>query len=80
MDSIDLNLLERRARLRYELVRAGRSLLGFAPALLLVLVAAALGRRPSSAVFFGSLLFLSGAFLLWRGQTMHRSVLPGLLA
>lgn len=80
MDSIDLDLLERKARLRYELVRAGRSLLGFTPALLLVVLAAALGRRPSSAFFFGSLLFLSGAFLLWRGRTVHRAVLPGLLA
>ena len=80
MDSIDLALLERRARLRYELARAGRSVLGFAPAPLLVGVAAALGRRPESAVVFGSLLFVSGAFLLWRGQTLHRAVLPGLLA
>lgn len=80
MDSIDLDHLERKARLRYELVRAGRSLLAFAPALLLVGVAAALGRRPSSAIFFGTLLFLSGAFLLWRGRTVHRAVLPGLLA
>lgn len=80
MASIDLDVLERRARMRYELARAGRSLLGFTPALLLVVGAAALGRRPSSAVMFGTLLFLSGAFLLWRGQTMHRAVLPGLLA
>ena len=80
MDSIDLNLLERRARTRYELSRAVRSLVGFAPALLVVILAAGLGRRPSSAVFFGSLLFLSGSFLLWRGRTMHRAVLPGLLA
>jgi hypothetical protein len=80
MDSIDLDLLERRARLRYELARAGRAVLGFTPALLLVGLAAALGRRPSSAVMFGSMLFVSGAFLLWRGQTMHRAVLPGLLA
>lgn len=80
MDSIDLDLLERKARVRYELVRAGRSLLGFAPALVLVAAAAALGRRPSSAVMFGSMLFVSGAFLLWRGQTLHRAVLPGLLS
>ncbi len=80
MDSIDLDVLEQKARVRYELVRAGRSLLGFAPALLLVVLAAALGRRPGSALFFGSLLFLSGAFLLWRGRTLHRAVLPGLLA
>ncbi len=80
MASIDLDVLERRARWRYELARAGRSLLGFAPALLLVAAAAALGRRPSSAMMFGSMLFLSGSFLLWRGQTFHRAVLPGLLA
>lgn len=80
MDSIDLDELERKARLRYELARAARSLLGFAPALLIVAAAAALGRRPNSALFFGSLLFLSGSFLLWRGRTLHRAVLPGLLA
>lgn len=80
MESIDLDGLEKRARVRYELARAARAVVGFAPALLLVLLAAALGRRPSSAVMFGSMLFVSGAFLLWRGQTMHRAVLPGLLA
>ena len=42
--------------------------------------AAGLGRRPGSAVMFGSMLFFSCAFLLWRGQTMHKAVLPGLLA
>ena len=80
MDSIDLDSLEKRARVRYELARAARAIVGFTPALLLVLLAAALGRRPSSAVMFGGMLFVSGAFLLWRGQTMHRAVLPGLLA
>ena len=80
MESIDLDSLEKRARVRYELARAARAIVGFTPALLLVLLAAALGRRPSSAVMFGSMLFVSGAFLLWRGQTMHRAVLPGLLA
>ena len=80
MESIDLDSLERRARVRYELARAARAIVGFTPALLLVLLAAALGRRPSSAVMFGGMLFVSGAFLLWRGQTLHRAVLPGLLA
>lgn len=80
MGTVDLDLLERRARVRYELARAARSILGFAPAVLLVLLAAALGRRPSSALFFGSLLLLAGSFLLWRGRTLHRAVLPGLLA
>lgn len=80
MDSIDLNLLERKARTRYEVTRAVRSLVGFAPALLVVLLAATVGRRPSSAAFFGTLLFLLGSFFLWRGRTMHRAVLPGLLA
>lgn len=80
MDSVDLVILERRARVHYELVRAGRSLLGFAPALILVLIAAGLGRRPGSALLFGSMLFAAGSFLLWHGRTMHRAVLPGLLA
>lgn len=80
MGSIDLAGLERRARLRYELGRAARSALGFAPALLVVLAAAGLGRRPGSAAAFGGALFLLGAFLLWRGRSLHRAVLPGLLA
>lgn len=80
MDSVDLVALERRARLRYELGRAVRSVLGFAPALLIVGVAAFFSRRPGSALFFGGLLFVSGALLLWRGKTVHRAVLPGLLA
>lgn len=80
MASIDLDALERRARLRYELGRAARSVLGFAPALLVVLAAVGFGRRPGSAVLFGGVLFLLGSFLLWRGQALHRAVLPGLLA
>lgn len=80
MDSIDLASLEQRARLRYEVARAARSLLGFTPALLLIAAATAMGRRPSSALMFGGLLFFTGAFLLWRGNTLHRAVLPGVLA
>jgi hypothetical protein len=80
MGSIDLDVLERKARLRYELGRAARSVLGFAPALLIVAAAAGFGRRPGSAVVFGSVLFLLGSFLLWRGQTLHKAVLPGLAA
>jgi hypothetical protein len=80
MDSIDLDGLERRARLRYELQRALRSVLGFTPALLVVAAAAALGRRPGSALMFGGLLFVAGVFLLWRGRTVHKAVLPGLIA
>lgn len=80
MASIDLDSLERRARVRYELGRAARSVLGFAPALVVVLAAAGFGRRPGSAVVFGGVLFVLGAFLLWRGKTLHKAVLPGLLA
>lgn len=79
MDSIDLSQLEQKARLRYEVMRAVRSVLGFTPALFVVALAAALGRRPGSAMMFGGALFLCGAFLLWRGRTLHRAVLPGLL-
>lgn len=80
MGSIDLVSLERRARLRYELGRAARSALGFAPTLVIVFIAAGVGRRPSSSFAFGAALFLLGSFLLWRGKTLHRAVLPGLLA
>ena len=80
MASIDLAPTERRVRLSYEWARTKRALLGFAPALGIIAVAAALGRRPSTALAFGGALFLLGAGLLWYGRDLKRAVLPGLLA
>jgi hypothetical protein len=78
MDSIDFSQLERRARRKYEWSRARRALLGFAPALVVVLVAAAANKHPVSAVTFGAAMFFVGASLLWYGRDIRRAVLPGL--
>ena len=80
MASIDLAATERRVRLSYEWARTRRALLGFAPALGIIAVAAAFGRRPSAALAFGGALFVLGAGLLWYGRDLKRAVLPGLLA
>jgi hypothetical protein len=78
MDSLDLNQREARARRAYELARALRAALGFAPALLLVAVAVLANQRRASALGFGCSLFVIGSFLLWYGRDVRRAVLPGL--
>lgn len=80
MDSIDFERLERRARIRYEWSRLRRALLGFAPALIVVALAAIITPRPASAIFFGAAMFCTGVALLWYGRDLHRAVLPGILA
>ena len=78
MDSIDLSKGERRARRKYEWARVRRALLGFAPALVIVLVAALANHHPASAIAFGSAMFVVGVGLLWYGRDFRRAVLPGL--
>jgi len=78
MDSIDLGQLERRARRKYEWARARRAIWGFAPALVVVTIAALLNKHHVSAVAFGTALFVVGAGLLWYGHDIRRAVLPGL--
>jgi hypothetical protein len=78
MASIDLSQLERRARRKYEWARARRALLGFAPSLLVVALAALANKNPASALLFGAALFVVGAGLLWYGRDVRRAVLPGL--
>jgi hypothetical protein len=78
MDSIDLAKLERQARRKYEWARARRALLGFAPALLVVVVAVLANKHPASAVAFGAALFVVGVALRWYGRDVRRAVLPGL--
>jgi len=78
MDSIDLSQLERRARRKYEWARARRAVLGFAPSLVLVTIAALSNKHPMSALGFGAALFVVGAALLWYGRDLRRAVLPGL--
>lgn len=78
MDSIDLARIERRARLKYEWSRALRALLGFAPALIVVVIAILANKHPGSALAFGGAMFAVGVALLWYGRDVRRAVLPGL--
>jgi hypothetical protein len=78
MESVDLSQIERRARRKYELARARRAVLGFAPALVIVALAALANKHPLSAVSFGAAMFVVGVGLLWYGREMRRAVLPGL--
>jgi hypothetical protein len=80
MESTELQRIERRARRAYELSRARRAAVGFAPVVLLVVVAALFGERFGYTLAFGSALFLLGVGLLWYGRGVKRAVLPGLAA
>ena len=80
MDSTELSRIERRLRLRYEWSRVWHALLGFAPVLLIVVLATLLTRRPHSALLFGGSMFAAGTIALWYGREIRRAVLPGLLA
>jgi hypothetical protein len=78
MESVER--IEEKARLRYELARMRRALFGFAPVLVLVTLAALLGKKPSVTIAFGISVFAVGAVLLWYGRDLRRAVLPGLAA
>jgi hypothetical protein len=80
MDSIDSTVIARAVRRRYEWGRAWRAVLGFAPTLLLVVLAASLSPRAVSVLVFGAVLFGNGALLLWYGHGLQRAVLPGVIA
>ncbi len=80
MDSIDLEKLERRARGGYERARIGWSLAGMVPVLLVIIAAALLGKRPSSAALFGGALFATGTMVLWRGGELRLALWPGVLS
>jgi hypothetical protein len=72
--------IEHRARVRYELGRLRRALLGFAPVLVLVALAAVFSKEPSSTVAIGVGVFAVGAVFLWYGRDVRRAVLPGVAA
>jgi len=80
MDSIDLEHRLRRARFKYEWSRLRRALTGFAPALLVVGVAALLAPHPAAPLGFGALMFGLGVAFLSYGRDVKRAVLPGLFA
>ena len=78
MESVEL--LERRARRRYELARLRRAVLGFAPIFVLVALAALFAERPSTTAAFGAAVFAVGAVFLYYGRDLRRAVLPGVAA
>lgn len=80
MDSPELGKVERRARIHYELARAKRALVGFAPLLVIVAIATVVARHPSATAAFGGAAFVAGATMLWYGRDPKRAVLPGVLA
>jgi hypothetical protein len=78
MESVER--IEQRARIRYELARVRRALLGFAPMFAIVGAAALVAKRPSTTLAFGVAVFAVGAVLLWYGRDLRRAVLPGVAA
>lgn len=80
MDSIDLTLLRRRTRRAYEFARLRRALLGVAPVLVLVALAAWVGSRPVSTLGFGLATVCGGVLMLWYGREPQKAVLPGVVA
>lgn len=77
---IDLALLERSARRRYELGRLRRAALGALPLLPLLSVALCLTHRPTSTLFFGLGALAATLTMLWYGRVAQRAVLPGVAA
>lgn len=80
MDSTELGKLKRRARMKYEWGRARRAIFGFAPAVLIVILAMLLGSRPVSILVFGGIMLALGVVFLWYGRDVRRGVLPGIVA
>lgn len=80
MDSIDLAHVQRRLRRAYEFGRLRHALLGVAPVALIVAVAACVGHRPISTLWFGLATMSAGAVMLWYGRDPQKAVLPGIAA
>lgn len=80
MDSPDLSRRRRRARVAYELGRARRALLGAAPMVLIIAVAASIAHRPVSTAWFGLAAATAAVVMLWYGRDPQRAVLPGIAA
>jgi hypothetical protein len=80
MDSSELKRLERRMRFKYEWSRARRAAAGFAPAIVVIVIATLLGNRPTFTLALGAATFVFGSGLLWYGRDLRRAVLPGFIA
>jgi len=77
MTPSDVEALKRRLRRVYELGRLRSAVVGFAPMLALVVLAAVVGGRVVLATVAGALLFALGVLSLWYGREPGRGVLPG---
>lgn len=69
-----------RAERAYEFGRARRAATFAVPLLALAVIATCLGARPLTAAGVGGLLLATAGVFLWRGQTLGRSVFPGVVA
>jgi len=76
----DLTPAIRRARRAYELARARRAVLGFAPVVVLVAAAYVFGDGGPWTTALGLALFACGAAMLWYGRDLKHAVLPGVVA
>jgi hypothetical protein len=76
----DVEALKKQLRRVYELGRLRNAVLGFAPMLALIVLAAVVGGRLVLAATAGALLFVLGVASLWYGREPGRGVLPGALA
>jgi hypothetical protein len=77
MVSTDLALVERRARLAYELGRVRLALLGVAPVALIVTAAAIFAYRPMTTLVLAVSTVVASGAMLWYGREPQRAVLPG---
>jgi hypothetical protein len=77
MNPEELEAVQKRIRRAYELSRLRHALVGFAPIIVLVGVAAVIGERHDVAVPAGLMLFAGGVIALWYGREPGRGVLPG---
>lgn len=77
---IDQRAALARAERAYELGRARHAATLASPVVALSVVAACLGSRPQTSALVGLALLAVTWLLLWRGQTLGRSVFPGVVA
>jgi hypothetical protein len=78
--ALDPKLALSRSMRAYEFGRARHAATFALPLAALSVVAACLGTKPATACVVGLALLATAWFLLWRGQTLGRSVFPGILA
>lgn len=80
MPSIDLETLQRRSRVRYELRRLRNAFFAALPLVFVATIAACVTTRPSTALAFGGVATAVGVLMLFYGRDPQRAVLPGMTA